>query len=259
MFKIKFTNEVGGKKWIAAGMWMVSIIMSFLIIMLFLKPSYINLIGVIGTILLTGITAIVLFLTLQTYGDLLEVSQQTLSFTKTQTSYNSYFDNYKLFFELSKMKTDKVYEGEVFDAPYHCFDAMTFSSIHFNYLKVLELFPQAEPARTKHELVFKRFNRKIQSFIDILTDEVKRIISDPNLLKTQKMTLINLYRNFITKDYINLCDDLYKNRSYFKQHPSNSILDTNLLKCNEERIVFDMEKFLNLYTEIDVIIEDLVN
>lgn len=261
MFRIRFTNEIGGKKSIAVGMVMVSVVMSFIILMLFLHPDSSNQIGIAGTILLTGITAIILFLTLQTYVDLLKVSELTLSFTKTQTSYNSYFDNYKLFFELSKIKTDKLVEGKLDDDLIQYFDKLTFNTIQFNYLKILELVPspKRQEIRFWYDLMFKRFNYKVQSFIDILTDEIEKINADSNLSYSQKTSLINLYKNFIMNDYINLCRDLIKNRRYYKENPLESGFGTNLLKCNEYVTIFDLDRFLRLHNELEKDFTNSVN
>ena len=208
----------------------------------------------ITNILYSGITITVLAWTLYIYERLLKVSEQTLSFTKTQTSYNFYFDNYKLFYELSKLKTDNVYDQEVLDKPFKLFDNLTFAEIHFNYVNILDEFPRQQPAKIKYELVFNRFNFKIQSFIDVLLDEITKIKNDNNLLLNQRVSLINLYKSFIMRDYINLCNDLIKNRDYNKNNTFDSILSTNYLRCNSEgRTIFDMDNFLKLYNEIEII------
>lgn len=201
-------------------------------------------------ILLSGITVIALFMTLNTYNELLEVSERTLSFTKRQTSFNSYFDNFKLFYELSKMKTDKVYDQEVYDEPYYFFDSLTFDTIYFNYIHILELFPKAQNVREKYEMVFQRFNYKIQSFINIIYNEIVKIKTDNNLSNEQKISLVDLYKSFVLFDYINLCKDLINNMEWNKHGlPPTEIPD--YLKCNyNNRNIFDIDKFIILYNEI---------
>lgn len=152
-------------------------------------------------------------MTLKTYTEILKVSEQTLSFTKTQTAYNSYFDNFKLFLELSKMKTDKVRAGMLDDQVNTAFDELTFATIQRHYLYILENIPDVNrlEARTWYELTFKRFNNKIQSFTEMLLYEILKIKADSNLSFSHKLTLINLYKNFIMMDYIYLCKDLIQN------------------------------------------------
>jgi hypothetical protein len=213
------------------------------------------------SILYSAITVILLFLTVRVYRELLEVNERTLSFTKTQTSYNFYFDNYKLFYELSTLKTDKVYDKEAFDEAFNCFDSLTFASIHFNYIRILELFPKILDVRMNYELVFNRFNYKIQSFIDILFDEIIKIKTDENLSLNQKVALINLYKNFIIHDYINLCKDLIQNKE-LNEHGLSPSGVPDYFKCNyNNRNIFNIEKFLKLYYEIERIIhqEDSMN
>lgn len=207
------------------------------------------------TNILSLVTILILLLTLQTYIKIVEVSketlrvsQDTLSFTKNQTSYDSYFDNYKLFNELSKRKTDVLYEGELlFTDHIDYFKDMTFENIHFNYMEILKNFP-TNPIDMKLELVFKKFNHKVQSFINVLLREITRIKSDGNLTSEQKTILITLYRNFILSDYYNLSSDLVKNKEWFDSDLLPPIEITNLLKCNSNnRKVFDITEFLKLY------------
>lgn len=255
MRKIKFTNEVGGKNSILAGIIIVSVLMSILIILLFLNPESVNLIGAIGTITLTGVTAIILFLTLQTYSDLLKVSEQTLSFTKIQTSYNSYFDNYKLFNELSKQKTDILLEGELYSDISPFFVNMTFNTIYINYKTILENYPERGPMSTRiFDRIFTRFNNKIKSFMSIIHSEIIRIKKDNNLTEEQKENLIDLYKSFMLFDYINLSIELIANiqkQSDGIKGLGDFIGKGNLLKCNSpEQTVFDPDLFLSLYYEV---------
>ncbi len=92
-----------------------------------LDPKGVESFSDLYSVIFSGITVLVLILTLNTYKELLKVSENTLSFTKTQTSFNFYIDNYKLFYELSKIKTDKVYENELFDEPSNFFENLTLS------------------------------------------------------------------------------------------------------------------------------------
>lgn len=263
---IRFTNEVGGKKSIAVGMWMVSFIMSFLILMLFLNPDSINFIGVIGTIILTGVTAIVLFLTLQTYGDLLKVSKQTLTFTKTQTSYNRCLDNYKLFNELSKRKTSLVYSNEFIYSdhrPY--FENLTFETLDINVRNILHNYSalalktetgreviSRTPSHINYKNVFLRFSSKIQAFINMIHREILNIRDDEDLTDNQKLSLVELYSNYILFDYLNLAEELDKE---IERHKKEPILFSDLLQCNShtekvESLEFDVADFLFLYYEL---------
>jgi hypothetical protein len=214
----------------------------------------------LGNVAISGITLIVLFLTWDVYRDLLKVSVQTLTFTKTQTVYNSYFDNYKLFFELSKMKTDKVSKGMINDNAKVSFDELTFSTIQSHYINIFGNVPDSNrnDARIWFELIFKRFNYKIQSFIDLLLNEIVKIKAENNLSSNQKEMLINLYKNFIMTDYIFLCKDLIQNRDYNRDNPSDSILQTNFLKINTKtRMIFDLDNFLKLYNEMEKVFENM--
>ncbi|HVN58957.1 MAG TPA: hypothetical protein VMT63_11705 [Bacteroidales bacterium] len=223
--------------------WIIILVISFPFLMflyLFIIEHKTEFVFNLTSILYSGISIMVLVFTLFVYEKLLKVSEQSLTFTKRQTSFNSYFDNYKLFDDLSKRKTSIVLEDDLIGYPeiVPFFESMTFNTIHINYLRILENFP-VETHYLKYELLFKRFNEKTQSFIQILYDEIARINTDNNLNSNQRNTLLDLYKNFILFDYINLCKDIIKNN--------------DLLKCNpQDKIVFDTDKFFKLYFELEM-------
>ncbi|TAL71234.1 MAG: hypothetical protein EPN88_05810 [Bacteroidetes bacterium] len=249
MIKIKVTNEVGGKKAISFGIVAVSFLMLILLILIIINPESSNLIGLIGTIILTGVTAIVLFLTLQTYIEILRVSEQTLSFTKTQTSFNIFFENFKYFDDLSKRIIPFISDGGLYEMEKH-FENMSIDSIHFKFINILKQFP-TETNDMRYEISFRRLMSKIQPFIDLLYNEIIKIINSNNLTTEQKINLINLYRIFILSDYSNLCHDVSQNKEMFDSNilPPTEISD--LLKCNRKRINLDPVAFLKLYYEIE--------
>jgi hypothetical protein len=218
------------------------------------SPEKVGIYGSIATFVLSGFTLIVLFMTWDVYKELLKVSKQTLSFTRTQTSFNLYFDNYKLFDELSKRNTSIVLINEIADELTPFFKNMTFVTIHIDYINILKNFPKVGSHYEQdihYDLVFKRFNAKIQSFIDIVFNEIVRLKTDNNLTTDNKITLIDLYRNFVLSDYISLCKDLIQNKEWFDSNVLPPAEISNLLKCNtKERIVFDTDRFLKLYYEI---------
>ena len=229
----------------------------FLVTLYFLiHPPQTGLINNILTDLLSSVTIVVLLFTLQTYIKLVEVSKETLkvskdtlSFTKTQTSFNSYFDNYKLFNELSKRETSIVLKEELYTEEKTFFENMTFETIHLHYVNILGNYP-LETNKIDYEVVFKRFNSKIQSFIDVLNNEIVRIKNDIDLNEEQKINLIDLYKNFLLSDYINLCKDLIKNRQ-IDENELLRLLIPNYLKCNSTgRIIFDIDSFLKLYYQL---------
>ncbi len=237
--------------------WAVDIIILLVIVIvirLVSNPEKLGLYTAIGTLVFSGISALLLLITAVIYKSLLEVTEQTLAFTKTQTSFNRYLDNYKLFDELSKRSTSIVLNSEINEGtPY--FKNMTFISIHFNYINILQQFPGIGSSYVRdinYELVFKRFNAKIQSFIDTIFNEIVKINTDPNLSDISKTTLLDLYRNFVLSDYMGLCKDLIQNIEWFDGEALPPTEISNLLKCNtKDRIVFDTDKFLKLYFEVE--------
>jgi len=249
MVRIKFTYDIGGKKAIFIGIAAVSLLWSFLIILILLNPGSANIIGIIGTISMTGVTAIVLFLTLQTYVEIQKNSEQTLSFTKTQTSFNVFFDNFKYFDDLSKRKIPFVSEGGLYDMEKY-FLNMSFNSIHFKFISILQYFP-GDTNDMRYEISFKRLVSRIQPFIDILYDEVNKIKDSENLLDKQKVNLLNLYKTFTLSDYVNLCHDLAQNKEMFDSNMLPPTEITDFFKCNKYRTNLDPASFLKLYYEIE--------
>jgi hypothetical protein len=197
----------------------------------------------------------VLLLTYRIYTKILKVSENTLAYTKSQTSFNIYLDNFKLFNELSKRKVAIVLEGELLPEQKTLFENMTFESIHLHYIEILKAFPSLNnhinrTTDINYEIVFRRFNYKVQSFINILYDEIKKIQGDNNISESQKVNIINLYKIFLLFDYIGLSKDLIQNMNLHKDIlPPTYIPD--LLKCNTVRNNFDIEQFLKLYNEIE--------
>ncbi len=163
-----------------------------------------------------AITTLTLILTLQVYirinevsKETLKVSKETLEFAKIQSSFNTYFDNYKLYNELAKRKIDILHEGELlFSDQIELFENLTFENIHYNFLEAV-----------------KRFNSKILDFIEMLVDETYQIGTDDNLSLNQKKKLFNLYRNFVMRDYINLCKDLLNNTDLYENRIPRDIFD----------------------------------
>jgi hypothetical protein len=182
-----------------------------------------------------AITTLTLILTLQAYirinevsKETLKVSKETLEFAKIQSSFNTYFDNYKLYNELAKRKIDILHEGELlFPDQIELFENLTFENIHYNFLEAVKRFP-VETTDMKYRLVLKRFNSKILDFIEMLIDETYQIGTDDNLSLNQKKKLFNLYRNFIMRDYINLSKDLLNNADLYENRIPRDIFDINL-------------------------------
>jgi hypothetical protein len=195
----------------------------------------------------SGIITLTLILTLQTYirinevsKETLKVSKETLEFAKIQSSFNTYFDNYKLYNELANRKIDILHEGELlFPDQIELFENLTFENIHYNFLEAVKRFP-VETTDMKYRLVLKRFNSKILDFIEMLLDETYQIGTDDNLSLNQKKKLFNLYRNFVMRDYINLSKDLLNN--------------TDLYENRIPRDIFDISHFAELFYEMDKII-----
>jgi hypothetical protein len=201
----------------------------------------------------SALTLIALLLTLNIYKGLLEVSERTLSFTQNQSSFSSYLDNFKLFYELSKQKTDILSQGDLQSDARSFFENLTFNTIHLNYINILMNFPDFE-VFPKYDNTFKRFNNKIKAFINIIYEELLRIKEDKNLNNEQKLNLLELYKGFVLSDYINLSRDLLDNI----QKQKDNIKDLrdlvnrgDLLKCNKPgNLVFDVDSFLVLYFEV---------
>lgn len=243
------------KKTTIPGIIVIAILTLCVIVYIFCNPGNAQIFGILGTVMFSGITVIVLYMTWSIYREILEVSKHTLKFTKNQTSFNSYFDNFKLFDDLSKRNTSIVLIGEIDDELVAFFKNMTFITIHIDYINILTNFPKVTHGLNrerdiKYENVFKRFNYKIQSFINIIYDEIVKIKTDSNLTDTNKTTLIDLYNNFVLSDYINLSKDLIQNIEMNKGLPPTEIPD--YLKCNyNNRSIFDIEEFLKLHYEVE--------
>ena len=219
------------------------------------NPNEVAFLNAFAAIIMSTFTAFILLLTVFIYYKILTTTEETLSFTKRQTCFNLYFDNYKLFDDLSKRNTSIVLINEIDDEFIPFFKNMTFITIHIDYNNILQNFPKAGSHNihgTNYEIVFKRFNHKIQSFINIINDEVIKIKTDSNLTDANRTTLLELYRNFILSDYINLCKDLIRNLDWFTGNVLPPMEITNLFKCNSQnRIVFETEQFLKLYFEVE--------
>lgn len=197
------------------------------------------------------VTLLVLSITLLVYANILEVSEKTLTFTKTQTSFNSYFDNYKLFNELSRRKTDMLYHLDIDDGFTKYFEELTFDTLNHNLRRLLINYDRYRNHPAYKE-VFNRFYGKIQSFIDTMKSEYLRIKTDSALLPNQKETLLSLYENFLLADYIYLGRDLAEETL---RHKTEDIRVSDLLFCNRKEndkvtLDFDPDRYLGLYYEI---------
>lgn len=193
----------------------------------------------------------VLIVTFIIYIRLLNVSKQTLKFTKSKTSFNIYLDNFKLYNEISKREIGIVIlDNELQETQRRLFENISLENIHFAFLQILENFPLKEK-NVEYGNVFNRFNAKVQSFIDTIKQEIVKINSDEDLTIEDKTTLIALYTNFLLYEYINLCTDLVQNREINEQGLSPSFVP-DYLKCNyNNKKIFDIENFLTLYKELE--------
>jgi hypothetical protein len=202
----------------------------------------------------SGIITLTLILTLQTYIKIKDVDKETLEFTKTQTKFNSYFDNYKLFDDLSRRKL--VFERDVkyFSMPSK--SDLSFENIRNVYIDLLVGYSAAELIESnrvkEYKEAFSHINLKYQSFIDAILNEIKEIKKDDSLYPSQRKTLIDLYRNFILFGYIILSSDIEVEIKNKNAKPPNlsellhsiSYTDVNL------NLEFNPDNFLSLYREI---------
>ena len=213
--------------------------------------------SILKDLIIPFLTLGILVATFIVYYKLLMVSNRTLKFTKSQTSFNLFFDNFKLYNDLSKKKMGIVLDGELFSDQKPFFENLTFENIHINYLKILENFP-LEGDTIKYTLVFKRFNFKVQSFLNTVLRELVRINKDNDLNGNDRATLFHLYRDFLLYDYLNLCSDLIKNKEVHELKEVKTDLPKYLI-CNDNgRAIFDVQDFLFLYFWLrDNIILDL--
>ena len=188
----------------------------------------------------------ILVATFIVYYKLLRVSNSTLKFTKSQTSFNLFFDNFKLYNDLSKKKIGIVLDGELYSDQKPFFENLTFENIHLDYLKILENFP-LEGNTTTYTIVFKRFNFKVQSFLNTVLRELVSINKDNDLNGNERATLVHLYIDFLLYDYLNLCSDLIKNKEVHELKEVKTDLPKYLI-CNDNgRAIFDVQDFLFLY------------
>jgi hypothetical protein len=201
-----------------------------------------------GTLLMSGLSVVILLFTVYIYYKILNSSNESLSFAKGQSSYSNYVDNFKLFIDLSKDKTGIILADEhiISNELRPFFENMTFGSIHLPYLKILEYYPDTK-GYIGFDLVFKRFNYKVQTFLNTLHIEISRIQIDNNLSVLNRLTLMELYKNYLLFDYINLCQELIQNQEANKDKTIISILDRDYFKCNRKSLVFDTDKFFKLY------------
>lgn len=189
----------------------------------------------------------VLVVTAVIYYRLLRVSNKTLKFTKTQTLFNTYFDNFKLFNDISKRQIGYVLEGELFSDYRGPFDNLTFENIHSNYWQILLNFPREGKPLVDYSNVFKRYNEKVQSFLDILQKELINILEDKDLTENDKIKLKFMYEDFLLYDYIKLSYDLKLNKELNEQGLTPTEVP-DILKCNyNNKNNFDADKFLALF------------
>jgi len=136
-----------------------------------------NTLTIVAEMVIPFCSLVVIYMTWVIYKRILRVSEHTLLFTKNQTSFSSYLDNFKLYNELSKRKVSIVLEGELYCDQIFYFENMTFETMHINYMNILKYFPLVNKNHdeTNYEFVFKRFNYKIQSFLDILYNEITSV------------------------------------------------------------------------------------
>lgn len=179
----------------------------------------------------------------------LVISIKNLSFIKKQTSinsYNSFISNYKLYDELSKRKIDFISTSEIDRLVFPYFESLTFSNMYKNYVEILGgysppyLIEIGNNSLKEFQEVFLRFNHKIQSFINLIKNEIDQISKNQNLLHGQKSILIDLYSDFILSDYMNLSKELTSNPKLLEcinNYPGNSLN-------------FDIINFLSLYKEL---------
>lgn len=197
------------------------------------------------------VTLLVLSITLLVYANILEVSEKTLTFTKTETAFNSYFDNYKLFNDLSRKKTDILYHLDIDQGFSKYFDELSFETVNHNLRNILTNYSRYRN-HEDYKKVFERFYVKIQSFIDTVKSEYIRIKTDSSLPANQKKTLLSLYENFLLADYIYLGRDLAEETL---RHKTEDICVSDLLFCNRKEndkvtLDFDPGSYLGLYYEI---------
>jgi hypothetical protein len=194
----------------------------------------------------------VLIVTAIIYYRLLRVSDRTLKFTKSQTSFNIYFDNFKLFNELSKRKIGTVTDDElIFKELKEPFDNLIFENIQFNYWQILLNYPREGKLLVDYSHIFKRFNEKVQTFIDILHKEIISIQEDNDISDKDKKKLTFLYQNYLLYDYIKLSYDLKLNKDLNEKVLTPPDIP-DILKCNyNNKMNFDVDKFLALYNWLD--------
>lgn len=178
------------------------------------------------------------------------ISILNLSYIKKQTSinsYNSFISNYKLYDELSKRKIDFINTSEIDNLVFPYFESLTFSNLYKNYIGILNgysppyLIEVGNNSLKEFQEVFFRFNNKIQSFLNLIKNEIEEINKKGNLSLNQKSLLVNLYINFVLSDYMNLSKELIRN--------------SDLLKCNDYKdpdssLKFNTDSFLSLYNEL---------
>jgi len=127
------------------------------------------------------------------------------------------------------------------------FDNLTFENIHFNYWQILLNYPKEGKTLVDYSNVFKRFNEKVQSFLDILHKELKGIQEDNDISEKDEIKLKFLYQDFLLYDYIKLSFDLKLNKELNEKALSPTEIP-DILKCNyNNKMNFDVDKFLTLY------------
>lgn len=247
MKRIRFTSEIKENHIGLSVITFISAFTSLMILMLLIKPTSANLIAAVSNITLTGVSVIVILLTLKIYIQILNVSEQTLSFTKSQTTFNTFFDNFKFFDDLAKRPIHMMPELIKME---NDSEIVTFYNVHYKLFNILKGFPNNK-SDNPYESSFRTFVNTIESFVDILYNEIYQIRNSENLSLVQKNNLINLYRSFILIDYIKVCPELINNKKMFESGILPPIEITNLLKCNTYRMNMNADAFLKLYYEIE--------
>jgi hypothetical protein len=240
--------------------WTIILLIGFTTVSL-IGPQPIDSITIPYSFILSGITVLVLIMTLNTYKDLLKVSERTLSFTKTQTSLDSYYNKYKLFDDLSKREIRVGTEIRFVQIPDNL--DLTFDNIQTVYVKLLTNFTVVSLFElgkvNEYKAIFSKINSKFQSFIDLVNKEICFLKKDEHIDRDQKQLVIDLYKNFILADYLIISKDLNEELKKKETQPTylSDLLQSISNVDQNNNLDFNPEVFLSLYYEVEKPIEKI--
>lgn len=216
--------------------------------------------GIIPDIILPIATVLMMLLTFN-------VSSQSLSFTKRQSTFNALLDNFKMYNDLAKRPlgilshTEEVGTTIINQIP---FKNLTIDNMNIHFREMIRYYSRLKftasltvsdkPRLAPYNVVFERFYMKLQAFLDVVSYELKSIKKNENITYEQKVSLFNLYSSFVLADYLKLAEDISRHRKLLQ---AGNYESQGLLYCIEGedesiKLSFNPLRYLEVSKEIEI-------